>query len=213
MKLRYWFDQICYRLAKALLRLLCWSYFRVSSEGRENVPKRGPVLLACHHSSYMDPLIVGVAVPRIVSYLAREDLFRPPLKWLIEHLFAYPISRDSRDMKAMRLAQSLLKEGRVILVFPEGTRTDNGKVKSFKAGVGWIALRTQVPVVPVYVEGAYRCWPRSQGLPRPGKMRVFFGPPLLPEHYADAPRNRQGFTRIAEELERRVKNLEKRANL
>jgi len=213
MRLRHWGDCAIYQCCKFGVWLLCHTYFRVTYRGRENLPGSGAALLACHHSSYIDPVVIGLGVPRIVSYLAREDLFRTPLKWLIRHLFAYPISRDSSDLRAIKQAQKLLKEGSIVLLFPEGTRTDNGRVKEFKAGVGLVALRAQVPVVPVYVQGAYQLWPRRQKFPRPGRMRVYYGPPLLPADYAEEPRNRTGFTRIARELEERVKNLEKEARL
>ena len=213
MRLRLWLDRACCCCIKSMAWLLCHSYFRISSKGRQHIPGHGPFLIACHHSSYLDPVSIGVVMPGFISYLAREDIFRPPLKWVIEHLFVYPISRDSGDIKALRIAQDLLKKGHRVLLFPEGTRSDTGRVKTFKAGVGLIALRTQVPVLPVYIRGAYDCWPRSRRLPLPGRIRVFFGPPLMPEDFRNQPRNREGFARIANELEGRVKNLEKEADL
>jgi len=209
MRLRYWFDCVFYSIVKTFLWFLLKTYFRVHYHGRENIPPNGPLLIACHHSSFLDPVLAGFGVPRIVSYLARDSLFRPPLKWLIEHLFTYPITRDSGDFGAIRTIQQLLRRNRAVLLFPEGTRSPDGRVCPFKPGIGLMAMRTQVPVLPVYIRGAFESWPRGKKLPSPARIQVVYGPILNPKSYCDLPRNREGFSQLTREIENRVKNLEK----
>ncbi len=210
MSFRYRFNWIFYNLTKGLLILLCRTYLRLRAFGRENVPRKGPFLIACNHASFLDPILAGTAAPRVLCYLARASLFRPPLKWLIERLFAYPLSRGESDPGAFKVVQRLLEQGHGVLLFPEGTRTRDGHLQHFRGGIGLLAHRCQVPVIPVYIRGSFECWPRTKKFPRPGRVEVHFGPPLLPEHYRDLPRNREGFEKIALELENRVKSLENR---
>lgn len=213
MQLRYAFDCALHRILKILTWFLCHSYFWLRVEGRENVPRKGPVLIASSHSSFLDPVIAGMASPRILCYMARDSLFRPPLKWMIEHLFAYPISRDSSDLKALRQVNELLAKNRAVLLFPEGTRSRDGAVGSFKPGIGLLALRTGVPVVPLYLGGTFQSWPRHGKFPKPARLQAIFGKPLRPEDYKDVPKTRQGFEQIAQILEKQVKDLEKQAGL
>ena len=88
-----------------------------------------------------------------------------------------------------------------------------GQVGSFKGGIGLIAMRNNVPVLPVYIRGSFQSWPRTRRFPRPGRIQVYFDTPLMPDFFDNLPKNREGFQKIAFELEKRVKNLEKKAIL
>lgn len=213
MSLRHRLKCTFYMTMKVLIFFIGHSFFWISVSGKEHVPRKGALLVACSHSSYLDPPLVGYALPRILSYMARDTLFRHPLKWIIEGLFAYPISRDSGDLGALKTVQRLLKEGRAVLLFPEGTRSEDGRVKTFKPGIGFLAMRNRVPVLPVYIQGAYQSLPRHKKLPRPARIRVLIGEPLKPEDFASEPCNREGFAHITREIENRVKYLENERSL
>lgn len=163
-------------IAVALMRLL----FRMEVVGRELVPATGPVLIVSNHVSVLDPPLVGGSVPRPVYFMAKEELFRiPVLGRLIRSLNARPVRRDGSDMRALKGSLALLQEGRAILVFPEGTRGMEGEPpRAGRPGVGMLAVLSGAPVVPVYVSGSGAALPRGRALPRPGKVRVTFGPPL-----------------------------------
>lgn len=163
-------------IAVALMRLL----FGLSSRGRENVPKTGPVLLVANHASFLDPPLVGGVVPRQVSFMAKEELFRVPfLGWLIRRLNARPVRREGADAGALRTSLRVLQDNGVLLVFPEGTRGPEGVLREPKAGVGMLAVLSGAPVVPVLIEGSGRAWPRGRRLPRRAKVTVTFGPPKV----------------------------------
>jgi len=159
----------------ALARLL----FRLESSGSENIPATGPVLLVSNHSSVLDPPLVGSAAGRQLSFLAKAELFHVPLLGaLIHRLNARPIRREGADPAALRTAMRVLEEGGALLIFPEGTRGEEGIIRSAKAGAGMLAVLSGAPVVPVYVQGTGRAWPRGRRLPRPAKVSVTFGKPI-----------------------------------
>lgn len=172
----------------AVLRLLA----RLEGQGMEHVPRGGALMIVANHSSFLDPPIVGAVAPRQLAFLAKEELFRIPLFGrLIHALNARPLRRAGADPRALRTALRVLEEGRALLVFPEGTRGDEGTLRTPKAGAGMLAVLSGVPVVPVYIEGSGRVWPRGRTLPRPGKVIVRFGPPLRFERGGDG-RERKG---------------------
>jgi len=185
---------------KALLRLLLGLFFLLGKKGTAKVPQEGGILLAANHASFLDPLFIGTACPRQVRFMARDSLFRRPgLGGLIAAVGAFPVKRDGVSVDAFRKALELLDAGRVVLVFPEGTRSYDGSVGPFKTGISMLAERAGVPVVPVAVAGSWRAWPRNRALPRPARVRVSFGEPIT---YSG-----QGHERFADELRSRVTDM------
>jgi 1-acyl-sn-glycerol-3-phosphate acyltransferase len=156
--------------------------FRVRVVGREHVPETGGALVLSNHQSHLDPVLIGLACDRRLNYLARESLFGfPPFRWLINSLDAIPIDREGLGLAGLKETLRRLKQGEMVLIFPEGTRTRDGQVAAFKPGFGLLAKRTAVPLVPVAIEGAYLAWPRRRLLPAPATIHIRFGEPLLPE--------------------------------
>jgi 1-acyl-sn-glycerol-3-phosphate acyltransferase len=170
---------VLYAILKPLVVLLMRLLFRLRSRGAEHVPAEGPVLLVANHSSLLDPPLVGGASPRRLSFLAKAELFRIPLfGGLIRRLGARPLRREGADSAALRAALRVLKDGGALLVFPEGTRGEEGLLRPAKPGAGMLAVLGGAPVVPVYISGSGRVWPRGRRLPRPGRVTVTFGPPF-----------------------------------
>ncbi|HVR73026.1 MAG TPA: lysophospholipid acyltransferase family protein [Planctomycetota bacterium] len=163
-----------------MTRLFAILYFRARFEKVERVPRTGPVILAANHQSLFDPCLVGISFKRRASFLARETLFRVPvLGWLIRKLGAFPVPRESTaPRKALEVCVRVLELGRALVLFPEGTRTRDGRMQPLRRGVAQLAQRTGAPVVPVIIQGAHAVWPRKRRLPRPGRIRITFGEPL-----------------------------------
>lgn len=162
-------------LAVALMRLL----FRLEGRGAEHIPAEGPVLIVANHSSVLDPPIIGGVCPRQLTFLAKAELFRiPGLGGLIRRLGARPLRREGADPGALRTARRVLAEGKALLVFPEGTRGEEGTLREAKPGAALLAVQSGATVVPAYVHGSGRAWPRGRRLPRPAKVVVTFGAPL-----------------------------------
>lgn len=139
------------------------------------------LLIASNHESFFDPVLVGMGLGRPISYLARRSLFGVPLfGWLLRAVGAHPISRGAVDSRALKSVLKLLRAGEGLLMFPEGTRTRDGRLGPFRTGVAAIAVRTGVPVLPAAVAGAFECWPRTRKLPRAGRAAVAYGRPIEP---------------------------------
>ena len=168
-----------YAILKPVLVGLMRLLFGLRGRGMEHVPAQGPVLLVANHSSVLDPPLIGGVTRRPVSFLAKAELFDIPLFGrLIRRLNARPVRRDGGDPGALRVALKLLQQNRVLLLFPEGTRGEEGKLRPPKRGAGMLAVMSGAPVVPVYVRGSGRAWPRGRRWPRRARVTVTFGPPL-----------------------------------
>ncbi len=151
--------------------------------GHENIPREGALIFAANHQSHFDPpLVASVVRDRPCAFLARESLFAfRPFGMLIRFFGSIPLERG-RPARALRAAMAELEAGRCVLMFPEGTRTRDGSLGPFKAGVILLVKKTGAKVVPVGIAGAREVWPSGRSWPRlKGRVRVQIGPPLPPE--------------------------------
>jgi 1-acyl-sn-glycerol-3-phosphate acyltransferase len=153
---------------------------------RERVPRQGGLLAVSNHQSYLDPILAALAIGRPFNPMARDSLFRTPgFSWLIRSLYAFPVKRAAADLGAIREAIRRLRDGQIVLVFPEGTRTRDGAIGQLHAGIVLIAQRAGVPIMPVVIDGAFQCWPRSRILPTLHPVRVIYGEPIPLEDVRD----------------------------
>ena len=168
-----------YRTCAVVVHGLARAWFRLRVVGIENVPRAGPVILASNHVSFADPPLVGCALPRGIHFLARKSLFDIPLLgWIIRKLNAVPVDRDGGGGTGLKAILDRLSAGEGILLFPEGTRSPDGKVKPARAGIGLTVIKSNAPVVPVCVVGAFEAWGRHHAWPRPGRVVVIYGSPM-----------------------------------
>lgn len=168
-----------YAIGYHLSRWIARAFFALSVEGLEHVPESGPVILAPNHVSYLDPVLVGIALSRRVHFMAKKELFRNPvIAWFLRGLQAYPVTRERVDPSTLKRTLSLLAAGQVVLMFPEGTRGDGRALGQAKPGIGVVAARSGAPVVPVFHWGAEQVLPRGSRRVRRVPLRVRFGPPL-----------------------------------
>jgi 1-acyl-sn-glycerol-3-phosphate acyltransferase len=180
--------RVLYAIGRALSRLLLTVLGRWEVEGRENVPERGGVILAPNHTSYLDPPAAGTAIERPTWFMAKEELFRiPVLGWIIPRTRAFPVRRGAPDRRALRRAMDLLEQGEVVTIFPEGTRSEDGRLKEPELGFALIALKTRAPVVPMALIGTTSVLPYNSPFLRPGKVRVRIGKPITFPDLYDGP--------------------------
>ncbi|WP_222262412.1 lysophospholipid acyltransferase family protein [Modestobacter marinus] len=188
-----------YLFARFVLRPLFWLAFRPTVVGRENVPPSGPVILASNHLSFIDSIAIPLMAPRRVSYLAKAEYWQGAgLKgWFTRTLFtalqAQPVERQAQRAAtaALDTALAVLQAGGAFGIYPEGTRSRDGRLARGKTGVAWLALTADCPVVPVAVHGTDQVQPVGARWPRPARIRVTFGEPLtFPEYRGMAGKGR-----------------------
>lgn len=163
--------------------ILCVLY-RVRSYDMKNVPKTGPTLILCNHQSFLDPMFSQSWVRRSFCFVARDSLFEGRLGKFLNQLYTIPIRRGQADIAAMRSIIAYTKAGYAVCLYPEATRTHDGKIADIKAGFGLLVRRSKATVVPVVIDGAFECWPRTQKFPKLGKIRVVYGEPISSEQIA-----------------------------
>lgn len=194
-----------YNATKALAGLILRRLFFFKVEGAEKVPLQGPVVFVSNHNSFMDPPIMGVAIPRAVSYMSRDDVFKyPVLSWLLPRLYVIPLARGSSDLGAIKAAIRALKDGMSLGIFPEGRRSRTGAIEPFKTGAAAIALRSGATVVPAAIIGSDKAWPVGSGPRLFNPIKVVFGDPIsVPEGKLD----HQTLAELSERLEAAVTAL------
>ena len=154
-------------------------WFRESYSGREHLPKQGGVVVVSNHQSFYDIPVLSHAIPRHVSFVARDTLANfAPLAWLMRTCGAVLVKRGAPDRAALREMVTHLERGDCLAVFPEGTRTVDGRVSEFKAGALLAARMAKVPIVPCSIRGSFEALPKGALFPRPKKIRVQFGSPI-----------------------------------
>lgn len=169
-----------YRIGWTCFRVMYATYFRWRTFYPERVPETGAVILACNHASILDPPLVGCGLHRECTFLARETLFRfPPIRWLFTQWQAVPIDRDGGGASGMKRIVAALGNGRAVILFPEGTRTHDGRLQSVRYGVGMIVVKSGAPVVPVRVWGTFEAYGRNIKVPKPKRVTVKYGEPML----------------------------------
>ena len=165
-----------YNVIKALAFFLLKVLFSMEVQGRFNIPKEGGLLVISNHCSQMDPVIIGSMFPRRLYYMAKEELFKIPfLRSLIISLGAFPVKRETGDLRALSKIMELVSRGEAVLLFPEGSRSEDGEVKEFMHGASYVAVKTGVPVLPVAVRGSFEAMPKGQAIPRLTKIKVKVG--------------------------------------
>lgn len=159
-----------YTFARSLVKMILTPIYRFQTIGLEHFPKEGGVLLCANHIDILDPPVVGLTAPRPVSFMAKDELFQAPiLKQLLPNIRAFPVKRGMSDREALRRGLGILKEGNVMGLFPEGTRSEDGEIKKGLAGAGFFALRSKADVIPCAIIGPYKPFKR---------LKVVFGKPI-----------------------------------
>jgi 1-acyl-sn-glycerol-3-phosphate acyltransferase len=187
-----------YYITYSFTKFLSFCFFPRRVYGWHHVPKKGAYILACNHISNLDPPIMGISTPRRLRFMAKNELFKHPLVgWWLKKLWAFPIKRGKADLGALKEALKYLKGGDPLLVFPEGTRRMNNKPVTPHPGVGFLALKSQVPIVPVFVWGSDKVMPPGKKFFKRGPVTVTYG---LPFSVANASSNEAAAQQILDEI-------------
>jgi len=183
-----------YLLTRTVLAPAARLIYRPVIEGSENIPPTGPLLLASNHLSFIDSFVIPLVAPRRVVFLAKSEYFTGPglrglwMRWLFTALGAVPVQRGSfgASQESLETALAVLNDGLAFGIYPEGTRSRDGRLYRGRTGVAWLALTAGCPVVPVALTGTQDIQPVGARIPRIRKVTVRFGKPLDFSHLRDA---------------------------
>jgi 1-acyl-sn-glycerol-3-phosphate acyltransferase len=195
------------------------TYFRWRVYNPERVPLSGPVILASNHASYIDPPLVGAGVRRQISFLARETIFHVPvLASILRSWEVVPVDRDGGTGRGLKQILNRLEKGGAIILFPEGTRSRHGELNPARSGIGLTVIKSNAPVVPARVFGTHDAFGPHKRIPRPRRLSVKYGQPLLFEALrAEAatcskPRVKEIYQQVADEIMVEIARLEPKAD-
>jgi 1-acyl-sn-glycerol-3-phosphate acyltransferase len=199
-----------YGFCHYVIRVMFDVLFRGDVAGTENFPKEGAFLIAGNHASHLDPPLIGAHVPRQMCFFARKTLWKAGFaSWWLDTVGTIPVDRDGgQDVSALKRVLRALGEGKVTILFPEGTRSLDGRLQPAKAGVGFMACRMQVPVVPARIFGSFEAFGKGMKFPRFGTpVTVVFGRPLPPAVYDDPTAGKQRYQIASERIMAAIASL------
>ena len=194
-----------YQTGKSLTWLIFKLIFRIRVRGQENIPAEGPFILATNHISYYDPPLSGSFFKRPVHFMAKQELFNSKLfGGILRRVNALPIRRGVFDRAALETCLGVLERGEALTIFPEGTRAKTDRFLPAKPGIGMVATRARVPIVPAYIHGSNRLKDCFLGRER---MTITYGKPISAEEVAAFESNKQGYQALAEAVMERIAAL------
>jgi 1-acyl-sn-glycerol-3-phosphate acyltransferase len=192
-----------------LVRLFSLTFFKFfhsfRTSGTDNLPP-GPLILAPNHASYLDPPATGCGLFRVTYYLARHTLFKPPIaSWLLPSIGSIPVNQNSPGPSSLKNIFEVFKNKGTLVLFPEGQRTFDGNLRKAEPGIGMIAARANVPVVPVHIIGSREAMPRNGSWHPFRPIRVVYGKPM---RFTGDPKNREDFQKFADEIMSAISKLQ-----
>lgn len=183
--------------------------FRLRVVGLENVPRHGPGLVCSNHCSYLDPMLAAVALPRKLYSVSRKEMYEQRLLGpFIRRLGAVRIDREAlADKGALQAMLAIMDHGDLCLIYPEGTRSADGKLQAPHNGAAFLAVKSGAPVLPMAVIGAYECWPRQRKFPRLGPITLRIGEPVIYQLPPERQSRKEDLSSISDDIMQRIKAL------
>lgn len=170
---------VAYRFTTTLFFILLKIFFRLKIIDVEKVPEKGGVIVVSNHVSHLDPLVIGVAIrKRQSTFMAKSGLFKIPLIGAFVRTFSFPVDRDNPQPSTIKEAVKRLKNGEIIVMFPEGGRSRDGSLLDAKRGTGMIAAMSKAAIVPAFIEGTDKALPAGARRIRLSRIKVYFGEPI-----------------------------------
>lgn len=201
-----------YQILAFVFRTFFRMFYSLEITGVENRPKNCSII-APNHASFLDPPLVSISTPTPLHFFARKSLFKNKIcSYFLEKLNAHPVGSGAEGMRALAEARKLLKDDQIVVLFPEGTRSEDGELLPLRKGVVSLALKSMAPIIPLYIHGAYGIWPRGCKLPRlGGKVTMTYGEALDPQNYKHLP-SPEAATEMLLDLQKRLQSMEINSN-
>lgn len=206
-------DLRVYQISTFLFKVFLRTWNRMRVQGIKNIPATGGVLLASNHASFLDPPAVGGSYRgRPIRFMARDTLWNSKFgTWWMTRVGCIPVSRGTGDMRALKTTIKMLKEGKMVSMFPEGTRTEDGELQEAKGGIGFIIEKSGCAVVPAYIDGSYKSYPKGTKWIKPSKVTISYGPAITPPEFLALGSGRKAYEAYAALIMQRIADLKKKA--
>ena len=188
-----------YFISRNLFKFLLTLFFRFRVFGKRNVPRKGPYIAACNHTSYIDPPVLGASIPAInVRFLARKDLFEKGfVGWWVKASSCIPVNRSERDTEAVKTALKTLRRGGVVALFPEGTRSPDGSLKEAHRGMAFLAIKSGAPIIPAYIKGSKYVLPKHAKTINFKRVSMYFGSKIDPGQFKGITNSKEAYDKMS----------------
>jgi 1-acyl-sn-glycerol-3-phosphate acyltransferase len=202
-------QELVYRLTWGLAWTLGHTYWRASVRGGKNVPVTGPFILAPVHRSNLDTPLAGISTKRRMRFMGKESMWKKRWSaWYLTAAGGFPVERATADRSALNACLEVLQRGEPLVLFPEGTRQTGPVIEDMFDGASWLACRAQCPIVPLGIGGAERVWGKGRKFPKPGRIVLIVGEPLIPPPPTPGGRtSRRAVRELTGELRTRLQHL------
>lgn len=191
-----------YKFFKTLCRLWFGKILHTDVIGTENIPADGAFILAANHVSNFDPPFLGTFIDREVCYMGKEELFKNPvMAWICRHLHVFPVKRGAADKTAIKTAVKILRDGKCLGIFPEGTRSKTGKLGKAESGVSLIAAMTKATIIPAAIVNTEKIFSRDEKFPR---LAVVYGKPMK---FSGSTKDKDAMANFAQEIMNEIAKL------
>lgn len=180
-------NKLLYRITCGAMALYLKTFRGFKIFGSENVPKQGKLIIVANHISNIDPIVLGSSVPRFIQFMAKKELFKfSPFGWLLKRVGAFPVSRGKADLEAIKTSLKILRQGKVLGLFPEGTRHQVGKLGRAHPGLVTIALKTKAPIIPCALTNTYGGKPVIVRVGKPIELKEYYNRKINKEEIEEA---------------------------
>lgn len=153
-------------------------FFHTQVELKEKIPARGPLIVAANHFSFMDPIVLQSMFPRRISFMMTEVYYEGRGKWLFKLLHCICVKEEGSNISALKGGIEVLKKNGVLGIFPEGGVSEEGRLQEGNPGIGFLAIKSGVPVIPAYISGTYEALPKGAKIPKISRIKIIFGKPM-----------------------------------
>lgn len=195
------YSPLWYALGQCVFGVIFRTVFRRKIQGHANIPPRGGFFIAANHQSYLDPPFIGTCFPYPIYYFARKSLWDSPVMALgLPRVNVLPIDQERPDIRGMRAALRVVEDGLPLVVFPEGSRTEDGQLQRGQPGVGLLVAKAGAPVLPVRIRGAFEAWPRGSGRIRLCPISLTVGPLITKIEPAPGLRGQEAYQSISDQI-------------
>jgi 1-acyl-sn-glycerol-3-phosphate acyltransferase len=190
---------VLYNLARFIFKVYFIIFNRIEVEGRENIPSSGGLILCPNHIHLLDPILVGVCVKRDICYMAKAELFKNKFFAIImKGINAFPVKRGTADISSIKNSLRVVKEGKILGIFPEGTRSKTNELLPAEPGVALIAIKTNAPVIPVRIKGTYKLF---------GRLKITVGKPMSFEEFSGRKLSGEEINEISQSIMKEIGKL------